>query len=176
MSHLPAAGEIVIFDRSWYNRAGVERVMGFCTDEEYWDFMRSVPEFERMLIRSGIQLIKYWFSVSDEVQEQRLLSRIQDPAKRWKFSDVDVYSRSKWAKYSRAKDIMMQHTSIPEAPWWVVDGDDKRRARLNTIGHLLSQVSYDDIEYPHIELPPIDRDPGYQRPPIHDLNWIPQKF
>jgi polyphosphate kinase 2 len=176
VAHLPAAGEMVVFDRSWYNRAGVERVMGFCSDAEYWDFIRSVPEFERMLIRSGVQIVKYWFSVSDEEQERRFRDRLSDPAKRWKFSDVDVYSRSRWQEYSRAKDIMMEHTSIPEAPWWVVDGDDKRRARLNTISHLLSLVPYQPVEYPEIELPPIVRDSGYQRPPIEKLNWVPQVY
>jgi polyphosphate kinase 2 len=176
VSHLPAAGEVVLFDRSWYNRAGVERVMGFCTDQEYWEFIRSVPEFERMLIRSGVQIIKYWFSVSDEIQEQRFEDRLVNPAKRWKFSEMDVYSRSRWTEYSRAKDIMMEHTSIPESPWWVVDGDDKRRARLNTITHLLSMVPYQPVEYPPIELPGIVRDSGYQRPPIENLNWVPEVF
>lgn len=176
VAHLPAAGEVVLFDRSWYNRAGVERVMGFCTDQEYWEFIRSVPEFERMLIRSGIQLVKYWFSVSDDVQEKRFQSRLDDPARRWKFSDMDVYSRSRWTEYSRAKDIMMEHTSIPECPWWVVDGDNKRRARLNTISHLLSLVPYESLEYPDIELPEIARDEGYQRPPMDNLNSIPEMY
>jgi polyphosphate kinase 2 len=176
VAHLPSAGEMVLFDRSWYNRAGVERVMGFCTDEEYWEFIRSVPEFERMLIRSGIQVVKYWFSVSDEVQEQRFRDRLSNPAKRWKFSDMDVYSRSRWTEYSRAKDIMMEHTSIPECPWWVVDGDDKKRARLNTIDHLLALVPYEPLEYSDIQLPDIVRDSGYQRPPWDNLNPIPQKY
>ncbi len=176
VTHLPAGGEMIVFDRSWYNRAGVERVMGFCTDQEYWEFVRSVPEFERMLIRSGIQVVKYWFSVSDDVQEQRFRDRLANPAKRWKFSDMDVYSRSRWTEYSRAKDIMMEHTSIPESPWWVVNGDDKRRARLNTIEHLLSLVPYTSIEYPPIELPDIVRDLGYQRPPFDNLNPIPEKY
>lgn len=176
VAHLPAGGEMVIFDRSWYNRAGVERVLGFCSDAEYWEFIRSVPEFERMLVRSGTQLIKYWFSVSDEEQERRFSDRLNDPAKRWKFSDVDVYSRSRWTEFSRAKDIMMEHTSIPESPWWVVDGDNKRRARLNTIAHLLSSVPYEEVEYHEIELPPIAPDPGYQRPPIENLNWIPEVY
>ena len=137
VAHLPSAGEMVVFDRSWYNRAGVERVLGFCTDAEYWDFLRSVPEFERMLVRSGIQLVKYWFSVSHEVQTKRFKERLADPAKRWKYSDVDAQSQARWNEYSRAKDIMIEHSSIPEAVWWEVDGDDKRRARLNTISHLL---------------------------------------
>jgi polyphosphate kinase 2 len=174
--HLPAAGEIVIYDRSWYNRAGVERVMGYCTDAQYWDFMRSVPDFERMLIRSGTQLIKYWFSVSDEEQERRFRKRLEDPKRRWKFSDMDAYARSRWHEYSRAKDIMMEHTSIPEAPWWEVDSDDKRRARLNCISHLLSMVEYEEIEYPPIALPPTNRDPQYQRPPKDSLNWIPEVY
>jgi polyphosphate kinase 2 len=173
VNHLPAGGEMVIFDRSWYNRAGVERVMGFCSDAEYWEFIRTVPEFERMLIRSGVQIVKYWFSVSDHVQEQRFKDRLANPAKRWKFSDMDVYSRSRWTEYSRAKDIMMEHTSIPECPWWVVDGDDKKRARLNTISHLLSLVPFEAVDYSRIDLPPIVRDEGYQRPPIEHLNWIP---
>jgi polyphosphate kinase len=176
VGHLPAGGEMVMFDRSWYNRAGVERVMGFCTDQEYWDFIRSVPEFERMLIRSGVQVVKYWFSVSDEVQEQRFEDRLANPVKRWKFSDMDVYSRSRWTEYSRAKDIMMEHTSIPESPWWVVDGDDKKRARLNTIAHLLSLVPYEPVEYPPIELPEIVRDTGYQRPPLENLNRVPEVY
>jgi polyphosphate kinase len=175
-SHLPAGGEMVLLDRSWYNRAGVERVMGFCSDSEYWEFIRSAPEFERMLIRSGVQIVKYWFSVSDEVQEQRFKDRLANPGKRWKFSDMDVYSRSRWTEYSRAKDIMMEHTSIPECPWWVVDGDDKKRARLNTITHLLSLVPYEPIAYPPIDLPEIVRDSGYQRPPIENLNRVPEIY
>jgi polyphosphate kinase 2 len=158
VAHLPAAGEMVVFDRSWYNRAGVERVLGFCTDEEYWEFIRSVPEFERMLVRSGIQVVKYWFSVSDEVQAKRFEERLDDPAKRWKFSEIDILSQSKWNEYSRAKDIMVEHTSIPESPWWEVDGDDKRRARLNTISHLLSLVPHEPVEYPKVELPKVDLD------------------
>lgn len=176
VTQLPAGGEMVVFDRSWYNRAGVERVMGFCTDEEYWEFIRSVPEFERMLIRSGVQIVKYWFSVSDEVQEQRFKDRLGDPGKRWKFSDMDVYSRSRWTEYSRAKDIMMEHTSIPESPWWVVDGDDKRRARLNTITHLLTLVPYEPVQYSEIVLPDIVRDTGYQRPPVDDLHKVPEVY
>lgn len=176
VAHLPAAGEIVLFDRSWYNRAGVERVMGFCTDKEYWEFIRSVPEFERMLIRSGIQIVKYWFSVSDEEQERRFQARLADPAKRWKFSEMDINARSRWTAFARAKDIMMEHTSIPEAPWWVVDSDRKRNAHLNTISHLLSQVAYEEISYPEIELPSRVIDDGYQRPPFDHQNWIPQTY
>jgi polyphosphate kinase 2 len=175
-NHLPAAGEMVIFDRSWYNRAGVERVLGFCTDHEYWEFVRTVPQFERMLHGSGIQLVKYWFSVSHQVQAKRFADRLADPAKRWKFSDVDIFSLSKWTEYSRAKDVMMEHTSIPEAPWWEVDGDDKRRARLNTISHLLSLVPYAPLDYPDVKLPKAKPDAGYQRPPIDQLNWIPEPF
>ncbi len=176
VAHLPAAGELVLFDRSWYNRAGVERVMGFCTDEEYWEFIRSVPEFERMLVRSGIQIVKYWFSVSDEEQERRFLKRLEDPRRRWKFSEMDTYARSRWTAYARAKDIMIEHTSIPEAPWWVVDADRKRVARLNTIRHLLDQVPFDPVSYPEIELPPRAIDPGYLRPPFDHQNWIPQVY
>jgi polyphosphate kinase 2 len=176
VAHLPAAGEIVIYDRSWYNRAGVERVMGFCTDEEYWDFIRSVPDFERMLIRSGIQLVKYWFSVSDREQERRFKKRIGDPARRWKFSDVDVFARSKWLEYARAKDIMIEHTSLPEAPWWEVDSDDKKRARLNCISHLLSLVDYEQVDYPLVDLPKTNWDPQYQRPPMETLHWIPEIY
>jgi len=176
VAHLPSAGEMVVFDRSWYNRAGVERVLGFCTDSEYWYFMRSVPEFERMLVRSGIQLVKYWFSVSIEVQTKRFKDRLADPAKRWKFSEVDARSHARWNEYSRAKDIMMEHTSIPEAKWWEVNGDDKQRARLNTISHLLSLVPYKPVAYPEVKLSPATLDPGYERPPIDQLNWIPQNY
>jgi polyphosphate kinase 2 len=176
VAHLPSAGEMVMFDRSWYNRAGVERVLGFCTEVEYWEFMRSVPEFERMLARSGIQVVKYWFSVSHEVQTKRFEERLSDPAKRWKFSEVDVQSQARWNEYSRAKDIMIEHTSIPEAPWWEVNGDDKRRARLNTISHLLSLVPYERIKYPTVKLSPVNPDKGYERPPITGLNWIPQTY
>jgi polyphosphate kinase len=165
-----------VFDRSWYNRAGVERVLGFCTDAEYWDFLRSVPEFERMLVRSGIQLVKYWFSVSHEVQTKRFKERLADPAKRWKYSDVDAQSQARWNEYSRAKDIMIEHSSIPEAVWWEVDGDDKRRARLNTISHLLSLVPYEHVAYPEVTLAPVTPDEGYERPPIDQLNWIPSRY
>jgi len=171
--HLPAAGEMVIFDRSWYNRAGVERVMGFCTDKEYWEFMRSCPEFERMLIRSGIILIKYWFSVSDEEQERRFQSRIEDPTKRWKLSPMDLESRAKWVDYSRAKDEMMKYTDIKQAPWYVVNSDIKKHARLNTISHLLSMIQYKDLTPPPIELPPRQGDKEYVRTPIEDQTFIP---
>ena len=176
VAHLPAGGEVVLFDRSWYNRAGVERVMGFCTDEEYWEFLRSVPEFERMLLRSEIQLVKYWFSVSDEEQERRFQARIDNRTKQWKLSDMDLYSRSHWVDYSKAKDRMMESTSTPESPWWEVDADDKRRARLNVIHHLLSLVPYRDVPGPSLVLPPRQRDPGYERPPKERLNWIPTVY
>ncbi|MDH3664146.1 MAG: polyphosphate kinase 2, partial [Alphaproteobacteria bacterium] len=152
--HLPAAGEIVLFDRSWYNRAGVERVMGFCTDAEYEEFMRSCPEFERMLVRSGIILLKYWFSVSDEEQERRFQGRISDPTKRWKLSPMDLESRRRWVEYSKAKDIMFAHTDIKQAAWYVVEADVKKRARLNCINHLLSQIPYEDLTPEPIKLPP----------------------
>ena len=174
--HLPAAGEIVILDRSWYNRAGVERVMGFCTDEEYWDFLRTAPELERMLIRSGIQLVKYWFSVSDDEQERRFARRITDPLRRWKLSEMDMESRRRWVEYSKAKDIMMEHTSTPDAPWWEVDSDIKRHARLNCIAHLLSLVPSDTVEHPKIEMPARQDDPGYRRPAKERLNWIPTPY
>jgi polyphosphate kinase 2 len=174
--HLPAAGEMVVFDRSWYNRAGVERVMGFCTDAEYWDFLHSVPEFERMLLRSGIQIVKYWFSVSDEEQERRFQSRIDDPARRWKLSPMDLEARTRWIEYSKAKDLMVEHTSTPMSPWWEVAADDKRRSRLNMIAHLLSLVDYQEVKQPKIKLPPRRSDQGYRRPPIEDLNWIPTPY
>jgi polyphosphate kinase len=176
VAQLPSAGEMVVFDRSWYNRAGVEHVLGFCTDAEYWEFMRSVPEFERMLTRSGIQVVKYWFSVSNDVQMKRFEERLSDPAKRWKFSDIDARSQTKLNEYSRAKDIMVEHTSIPEALWWEVDGDDKRRARLNTIRHLLSLVPYETVSYPDVELPDVRPDDGYERPPVDQLNVVPQIY
>jgi len=174
--HLPAGGEIVLFDRSWYNRAGVERVMGFCTDEEYQEFMRSCPEFERMLIRSGIILIKYWFSVSDDEQERRFEERIDDPTKRWKLSPMDLKARSKWVEYSKAKDAMFFHTDIKQAPWYVVDADDKRRARLNCIAHLLSVVRYKDLTPQPIKLPPRQKDDGYVRPPMSDQTFVPKVY
>jgi polyphosphate kinase len=176
VAHLPAAGEMVLLDRSWYNRAGVERVMGFCTDAEYWEFLRSVPEFERMLLRSGIQLVKYWFSVSDREQERRFRARIEDPGRRWKLSEMDLYSRSRWVDYSRAKDLMVEHTSTAESPWHEVDADEKRRARLNCIAHLLSLVPYQEVEHPAIKLPARQKDGGYRRPPKDALNWIPTPY
>ena len=173
-AHLPAAGEIVIFDRSWYNRAGVERVMGFCSDEEYKEFMRSCPEFERMLVRSGIQLIKYWFSVSDEEQERRFQKRLTDPTKQWKLSPMDLESRKRWADYSKAKDDMFAHTDIKQAPWYVVNSDVKKHARLNCISHLLSLIPYEDVPRDPVVLE--DRPPqkGYVRPPMSDQTFVPE--
>jgi polyphosphate kinase 2 len=176
ITHLPAAGEIVLFDRSWYNRAGVERVMGFCTEDEYQEFLRSCPEFERMLVRSGIILLKYWFSVSDAEQERRFQDRLDDPTKRWKLSPMDVESRSRWMDYSKAKDEMFAHTDIKQAPWWVVRSDNKKRARLNVISHLLSQIPYQDLTPEPISLPPRQRDTGYVRPPMEDQTFIPEPF
>ena len=174
--HLPAAGEMVLFDRSWYNRAGVEKVMGFCTDEEYEEFLRSCPEFERMLERSGIILIKYWFSVSDEIQEKRFKARIESPLKRWKFSPMDLESRSKWLDYSKAKDEMFAYTDTKQCPWYVVNADDKKRARLNTIAHLLSLIPYKDTEYPKIELPPLPEHHNYVRPPMDYQSFVPEIY
>ncbi len=175
-AHLPAAGEMVLFDRSWYNRAGVERVMGFCTEEEYREFLRSCPEFERMLIRSGIILLKYWFSVSDEEQERRFQERIDDRTKRWKLSPMDLKSRSRWVEYSKAKDYMFASTDIKQAPWYVVDADDKRKARLNCISHLLDMIDYKDLTPEPIELPPRQKDKGYVRPPMEDQTFVPNKY
>jgi polyphosphate kinase len=172
VAHLPAAGEIVLFDRSWYNRAGVERVMDFCTEAEYLEFLRSCPEFERMLVRSGIILIKYWFSVSGEEQERRFQERLKNPVKRWKLSPMDLESRTRWVEYSRAKDEMFAHTDIKQAPWHVVDADDKKRSRLNVIRHLLSQIPYKELPPQTLTLPPLDRR-KYARPPIDDQNFIP---
>jgi polyphosphate kinase 2 len=174
--HLPTAGEMVLFDRSWYNRAGVERVMGFCTDDEYRDFMRTCPEFERMLVRSGIKLIKYWFSVSDEEQEKRFRIRNTDPSRRWKLSPMDLESRSRWVEYSRAKDAMFMYTDTEKAPWYVVDATIKRHARLNCIHHLLSLIPYKDLTPGPIELPPRQEDPGYKRPPITSQKWVPAVY
>jgi polyphosphate kinase 2 len=174
VAHLPAGGEMALFDRSWYNRAGVERVMGFCTEEEYSEFMRSCPEFERMLVRSGIILIKYWFSVSDEEQERRFRQRLSDPTRRWKLSPMDLQSRSRWVEYSRAKDDNFAHTDIPEARWWVVNSDDKKRARLNVITHLLSMVPYRDLTPPPIKLPRRQKDLGYVRPPLESQLFVPE--
>jgi len=174
--HLPAGGEMVFFDRSWYNRAGVEKVMGFCTDEEYLEFLRSCPEFERMLVRSGIIVIKYWFSVSDHEQEKRFQDRINDPTKRWKLSPMDVESRDKWVEFSKAKDEMFAHCDIKQAPWWVVHADDKKRARLNCISHLLSQIPYEDLTPEPIKLKARKEDNSYVRPPITDQNFVPEKY
>jgi len=176
VAHLPVEGEMVLFDRSWYNRAGVEYVMGFCDDEEHKEFLRSCPEFERMLVRSGIKLVKYWFSISDDEQEMRFQNRIKDKTKRWKLSEMDMESRAKWVEYSKAKDIMFAHTDIKQAPWYVVNADDKRRARLNCINHLLSLIPYDDIPHEEIALPPRQREVGYVRPPIEDQNFVPEVF
>jgi len=174
--HLPAAGEMVLFDRSWYNRAGVERVMGFCTEEEYREFFRSCPEFERMLIRSGIILIKYYFSVSNEEQEHRFQCRINDRAKRWKLSPMDLESRARWVEYSKAKDEMFKYTDIKQSPWWVVNADDKKRARLNTIHHLLSIIPYKDLTPPPVKLPPRQKGEGYVRPPFSDQTFVPEIY
>jgi polyphosphate kinase 2 len=175
VAHLPSGGEIVLFDRSWYNRAGVERVMGFCSDDEYKEFLRSCPEFETMLIHSGIVLVKYWFSVSDEEQEHRFRSRIEDPEKRWKLSPMDLEARARWADYSRAKDTMFRYTDTKFSPWWVVNADDKRRARLNCISHLLSQVPYEDVTSAPLTLP--ERGPdNYVRPPVDEQTFVPEVF
>ena len=174
VAHLPSAGEIIIFDRSWYNRGGVERVMGFCTDDEYKEFMRSCPEFERMLVRSGIQLIKYWFSVSDEEQERRFQKRLTDPTKQWKLSPMDLESRKRWADYSRAKDEMFAHTDIKQAPWYVVNSDVKKHARLNCISHLLDQIPYEDIERDPVVLEARPQQGAYVRPPLSDQTFVPE--
>lgn len=176
VAHLPAAGEMVLFDRSWYNRAGVERVMGFCTEAEYYEFLRSVPEFERMLVRSGIILIKYWFSVSDKEQEQRFQARIADPTKRWKLSPMDLQSRARWVEYSKAKDEMFAYTDIKQAPWYVVNADEKECARLNCIHHLLSMIPYEDLTPEPISLPPRQGEKGYVRPPITDQTFVPEVY
>lgn len=174
--HLPAAGEMVLFDRSWYNRAGVERVMGFCTEEEYWEFLRSCPNYERMLIRSGIILVKYWFSVSDKEQERRFQTRIDDPRRRWKLSPMDLESRAKWIDYSKAKDEMFAYTDTKDSPWYVVEADVKKKARLNCISHLLSLIPYEDLTPEPIKLPPRDSHKGYVRPPISDQTFVPEKY
>src|SRR5579884_3166567 len=175
VAHLPAAGEIVLFDRSWYNRAGVERVMGFCTEAEYLEFLHSCPQFERMLVRSGIQLIKYWFSVSDDEQERRFQQRLKDVTKRWKLSPMDIESRRRWVDYSRAKDEMFAHTDIRQAPWYVVNADNKKCARLNVIRHLLALIPYQDLTPKPMTLPPLDRT-KYIRPPITDQNFVPEFY
>ncbi|MEO6018061.1 MAG: polyphosphate kinase 2 [Polaromonas sp.] len=176
ISHLPAAGEIVLFDRSWYNRAGVERVMGFCTDEQYEEFFRTVPEFEKMLARSGIQLIKYWFSISDEEQHSRFLGRMHDPLKQWKLSPMDLESRRRWEEYTRAKEVMLERTHIAEAPWWVVQADDKKKARLNCIHHLLQQMPYGETEHPAIVLPERVRHDNYVRMPVRQDIVVPEIY
>jgi polyphosphate kinase 2 len=176
VSHLPSAGEMVLFDRSWYNRAGVEQVMGFCTKEEYKEFMRSCPEFERMLVRSGIILIKYWFSVSDEEQERRFQARIDDRTKQWKLSDMDLASREKWVEYSMAKDDMLKYTDIKQAPWYVVPADNKKRARLNCIHHLLSLIPYKDLTPDSVKLPPRKERKAYIRPPISDQTFVDEIY
>jgi polyphosphate kinase 2 len=175
VAHLPAAGEIVLMDRSWYNRGGVERVMGFCTEAEYLDFLHACPEFERMLVRSGISLIKYWFSVSDEEQEKRFQDRINDPAKRWKLSPMDLESRRRWVDYSRAKDEMFAHTDIKQAPWYVVNAEHKKCARLNIIRHLLSLIPYRDLTPELLKLPALDKT-KYVRPPIQKQKFIPEFY
>jgi polyphosphate kinase len=174
--HLPAGGEMVLFDRSWYNRAGVEKVMGFCTTEEYEEFLRSCPEFERMLLRSGIILVKYWFSVSDHEQEKRFQDRITDPTKRWKISPMDIESRDKWVEYSMAKDKMFSYTDTKQSPWYVVEGDDKKRARLNCISHLLSLIPYEDLTPKPFKLPPLKHDTAYVRPPKEEQTHVPERF
>ncbi|MFM8338426.1 MAG: polyphosphate kinase 2 [Fluviibacter sp.] len=174
--HFPAAGEIVLFDRSWYNRAGVERVMGFCSEAECEEFFRSVPEFERMLVRSGIQLVKYWFSINDEEQHVRFLSRINDPLKQWKLSPMDLESRARWEDYTRTKEDMLERTNIPEAPWWVVPGNDKKLARLNCIRHLLSQVPYTDISHEPVALPERRHNPDYVRHPVPESMIVPDYY
>ncbi|MBW4454413.1 MAG: polyphosphate kinase 2 [Nostoc indistinguendum CM1-VF10] len=176
VAHLPAAGEIVLFDRSWYNRAGVEYVMGFCTEEQYNNFIQDCPEFERMLVREGIILLKYWFSVSDDEQERRFQSRTTDPARRWKLSPMDLESRDRWVEYSKAKDVMFAHTNIPEAPWFTVEADDKKRARLNCIYHILSKIPYVDMTPQPLELSPRKPADTYVRPPLNEQFFVPQIY
>ncbi len=176
VNHLPSEGEIVIFDRSWYNRAGVERVMGFCTEDEYWEFLKTCPDFEKMLIGSGIILIKYWFAISDRVQDKRFQDRNNDPLKRWKLSDMDLLARSKWAEYSKAKDVMFEYTDTPESPWFVVNADIKRHARLNCMTHLLSRIDYRDLTPDPIKLPPLISESDYERLSIDNQNWVPSIY
>ena len=176
VSELPSGGEIVLFDRSWYNRAGVEQVMGYCTNEEFEEFLRSCPEFEKMLIRSGTILIKYWFSVSDHEQEKRFQDRITDPTKRWKISPMDIESRDKWVEYSMAKDKMFSYTDTKQSPWYVVRADDKKRARLNCISHLLSLIPYEDLTPKPLKLPPLKHDVAYVRPPVTEQTFVPEKY
>ena len=175
VAHLPAAGEMVLFDRSWYNRAGVEKVMGFCTDEEYHEFMRSAPRFERMLQRSGIILLKYWLSISDEEQERRFKARIKDPAKQWKLSPMDIESRARWVDYAEAKDEMFAYTDTKQTPWFVVDTDSKKTARLNLISHLLDQIPYESVEHEKIKLPP-RQERAYIRPPADSQTYVPERY
>jgi len=176
VAHLPAAGEMVLFDRSWYNRAGVERVMGFCSDDEYEEFFRTVPEFEKMLVRSGIKLIKYWFSITDDEQHMRFLGRIHDPLKQWKLSPMDLESRRRWEEYTKAKEIMLERTHIPEAPWWVVQAVDKKKARLNCISHLLGQLPYQEVAHPPVELPARVRHDDYLRQPVPANMIVPEIY
>jgi polyphosphate kinase 2 len=175
-AHLPAGGEIVLFDRSWYNRAGVERVMGFCTEQQYQDFFQSVPEFERMLMRDGILLFKYWFSITDEEQEFRFTMRIKDPLKQWKLSPMDVEARSRWELYTKAKEAMLEHTHLPDSPWWIVDAVDKKRARLNCIAHLLSRIPYQEEQHQQVVLPPRVHNPDYHRGPIPPDMYVPALY
>ena len=174
--HLPAGGEIVLFDRSWYNRAGVEKVMGFCTDEEYEEFFRTVPEFEKMLVRSGIQLIKYWFSISDQEQHLRFLARIHDPLKQWKLSPMDLESRRRWEQYTKVKEVMLERTHIPESPWWVVQANDKKKARLNCMSHLLDLIPYGEVERSSIELPERERHEDYVRQDVPASMMVPDRY
>lgn len=176
VAHLPAAGEMVLFDRSWYNRAGVERVMGFCSDDEYEEFFRTVPDFERMLVRSGITLVKYWFSITDEEQHLRFLGRIHDPLKQWKLSPMDLESRVRWEVYTKAKETMLERTHIPEAPWWVVQAVDKKKARLNCIAHLLGQLPYQEVPHAPVVLPDRVRNPEYLRQPVPASMYVPEVY
>jgi polyphosphate kinase 2 len=176
VSHLPAAGEMVLFDRSWYNRAGVERVMGFCSDDEYEEFFRTVPEFEKMLARSGIQLIKYWFSITDDEQHSRFLGRIHDPLKQWKLSPMDLESRVRWEEYTKAKETMLERTHIPEAPWWIVQAVDKKKARLNCIDHLLGQIPYAEVQHDPVVLPARVRNADYIRQPVSSEIYVPERY
>lgn len=176
IEQLPKEGEMVLFDRSWYNRAGVEKVMGFCTDEEYEEFLYSCPQFENMIMRSGIILIKYWFSISDKEQKRRFIARNEDPMKRWKLSPMDIEARTRWVDYSRAKDEMFKHTDTEKSPWYVVNADIKRHARLNCIRHLLNQIDYADLTPEPIVFPKVSKHPEYERPPIAEMNWVPAKF
>jgi polyphosphate kinase 2 len=176
VTHLPAGGEIVLFDRSWYNRAGVERVMGFCSEEDVEEFFRTAPEFEKMLVRSGIILLKYWFSITDEEQHKRFMMRIRDPLKQWKLSPMDLESRRRWEKYTKAKEAMLTHTHIAEAPWWIVDADDKKRARLNCLAHLLAQIPAEEVPRERITLPERAHDPEYARAPVPKAMYVPSVY